>query len=504
MSELLSGNKYKSKKILSIFDGMKFKKAPWEHQLQALAFLLDREKSGWLWLPIGCGKSAIPLMAAEKLKLGRVLVICPNGVVRGWIEQTNRFTEYTGHSIKGWEVEQFERNCMFSSKQVFVVNYEGLRKLFGKKVQVEDKNGDIVNKIVVDLSSINSVAHQIDLLIIDESHHCKDHTALQTKICHQLSKHAKYTVCMTGTPIGNNLLDTWSQMYLIDGGKSLGTSFYQFREAYFYKAGFTWKPKDGAIKVIFDLMDKHVLAYTKQEVHNNLPEIVYEEYKFELTGKALSIYKETEDYLINQIIIAKETPINDIPQTQMVLAEITGGHIKGRTETVRVSPANKLFALEELLPELLSDDGKIIIFHNFVYDSILISELLSSMKLKHAIIRGGIGDKKKFENEHLFRNDKDCRILVANPASCGEGVNFEKDGNIVANKIVFYSNVYSGLLRQQAEGRIYRAGQNKGMLVIDLIAVDTIDEHIVSCVKNNVANAESTYNYFAGKARKRI
>jgi SNF2 family DNA or RNA helicase len=52
--------------------------------------------------------------------------------------------------------------------------------------------------------------------------------------------------------------------------------------------------------------------------------------------------------------------------------------------------------------------------------------------------------------------------------------------------MVYYSNGYDLEKRQQSEARIDRIGQMKNMTYIDIIAEKTIDEKIVTALRNKV------------------
>ena len=58
---------------------------------------------------------------------------------------------------------------------------------------------------------------------------------------------------MTGTPAPKNLLNLWSQMYLLDEGLALGSNFYRFRNKYFEATDwnkYNWDIKEGAANII--------------------------------------------------------------------------------------------------------------------------------------------------------------------------------------------------------------------------------------------------------------
>jgi SNF2 family DNA or RNA helicase len=52
--------------------------------------------------------------------------------------------------------------------------------------------------------------------------------------------------------------------------------------------------------------------------------------------------------------------------------------------------------------------------------------------------------------------------------------------------MIYYSNGYDLLLRQQSEARIDRISQKKPMTYIDILAEDTVDEKIVKALRKKV------------------
>ena len=66
-------------------------------------------------------------------------------------------------------------------------------------------------------------------IIIDESAKLKNPDSKLTKDFFELSSLFKKKIIMTGTPVANRPYDIWSQIYFLDGGKSLGDSFKEFK-----------------------------------------------------------------------------------------------------------------------------------------------------------------------------------------------------------------------------------------------------------------------------------
>ena len=66
-------------------------------------------------------------------------------------------------------------------------------------------------------------------MVLDESVAIKNPNSINAKSFHRLTSLLTRRVIMTGTPVDNRPYDIWSQIYFLDGGKSLG-QFQCFQE----------------------------------------------------------------------------------------------------------------------------------------------------------------------------------------------------------------------------------------------------------------------------------
>jgi ERCC4-related helicase len=123
----------------------------------------------------------------------------------------------------------------------------------------------------------------------------------------------------------------------------------------------------------------------------------------------------------------------------------------------------------------------------------LIESALTREKIRFRSLRGEIKDKDKGYEQYL--SDPKIKVLVANPQCGGEGIDRLQN---VCNTVIFYSNANtdSPILRLQAEGRIYRTGQTKKSLFIDLVLEGTTDEIVSGRVKQGKETLDEILQYF--------
>ncbi len=74
-------------------------------------------------------------------------------------------------------------------------------------------------------------------LVLDESHRIKTPLAKVTRAVLALRSDAAKRYIMTGTPVANKPDDLWSQLFFLDDGTSLGTTFGSFKARYCSSSG---------------------------------------------------------------------------------------------------------------------------------------------------------------------------------------------------------------------------------------------------------------------------
>lgn len=474
----------------AMFSDVKFKTKPMHHQLASLAWGLDGRKKIMLWHDIGTGKTLIALYLTRLWRAQKTLVVCPNSVIRTWQEQIEQHTDQGYLVLNGTAKKRQEL-----SKQAapfHLINYEGLRSLFSQRV--EERVGDKKKfRWIPDSELIRQ--NDYDCLVFDESHHLASPKALQTNIAFALSKLIDKTILMTGTPIASSELDLWAQYYLIDRGASLGDNFYRFQNSYFsrvsFGAYFNYFIKKGCREKILKRITPNTLRYEASECID-LPELIEHQHFIPLSPAHRKVYDSAFGDIREDCLREKKSEQYLITSVQQ-LVQIAGGFLIDDGEYIRLPGTNaKLDELREILKATASLGRKILVCHCFVEEGRMIEELCRKMKLRYSSMRGEI--KNKELNYKRFIDPKGSSVLIFHPRSAGEGLNLQ-----IANHIAFFSFGMLGIvMRQQAIGRIHRAGQKESCVVFDLVAKDTIEEAIYRRLNEKVAVSRILLDHIRG------
>jgi len=356
-------------------------------------------------------------------------------------------------------------------------------------------------------------------VIADECHRFKAPRSLQTRIARLFSKKSRYTILMTGTPIGKDVQDLFGQCLVLNNGLTFGKNYNYFLNHFFYKRfakDYEWTPKricgvcnefytsktehlkqhnidiiqyrsrypeeKTSESIILDAIQEFSLTYKRDECLN-LPEKIYEE---------RSVYPTTEQQEWTRKILEGlkiEEIEKNVEQHATKLLQITGGSlIYGNKQHYLFKKNSKLDELLSLMEEIT---GKVIVYHSYFLECDLINRALKKKGYKTSMLNGYINDKEDQINSFLEDGD----VLIAHPKSGGEGLNLQ-----VASTEIFYSNGFIGtILREQAEGRIHRTGQNKSCVYADLVMENSLDRVMLNSLKNRTNQIQDILSYLREK-----
>jgi SNF2 family DNA or RNA helicase len=142
--------------------------------------------------------------------------------------------------------------------------------------------------------------------------------------------------------------------------------------------------------------------------------------------------------------------------------------------------------LRETLEDLI-DAHKVIVWACFRENYAMLSSMLNEQKINHTVLYGGMTEKQRVVNIEAFTKNDACRVLVANQAAAGLGINL-----VEASYSLYFSRNFSLEQDLQSEARNYRGGSEMHAKVtrIDLVTPGTIDEVILKALasKQNIAD----------------
>lgn len=418
----------------------------YDHQKKAVE-KLSRIKVGALYMEMGTGKTrtALELIAARYNagKVNHILWLCPCSVKR----TIEREIEKHAGSIKNLTICGIE--TLSSSIRARVELYKLVRE----------------NKV---------------FLIVDESNLVKNHKAKRTRAVMDIADDCEYKLILNGTPISRNEADLFSQWLILDW-RILGyRSFWSFAHNHIkWDDNVRGKIRD---TVNVDYIVRKIAPYSYQIKKNeclDLPKKTYGTAYYELSEEQLDHYHYCAHELLFDV---------DELEPHTIYRMFTGlqNIISGIAINLKSDKfGNDLFFNEPLknprvqtLLEVISRiDEKVIIFCKYTHE---INDLVDVLNAEYGDgsavkFNGEVSQKERQENIKKF--EKSARFFVANKMTAGYGLNLQ-----FCNYIIYYSNDWDYATRGQSEDRVHRIGQENNVHIIDIIAENTLDERILSCL----------------------
>lgn len=442
--------------------------SPYSVQLEAMRRSEGHDKFAY-FLEMGLGKSALWLneYVERYSDIDTVVIICPHTFRFDWGLAPAEW----GLSIKAhvWPRDEFTLGKK-GEPNFFIMNFESVRA----------SGFDHVKKLL---------DARYSALVVDESASIKNYRSQTARAVLDLAKRAKVVRLLNGTPIGNNVMDLYSQLRTI--GELNGMNPYVFRNRFALTGGFMGKQVIGVKNEpeLHKILDACSFRATKAE-WSDLPPKSFIPVRLEMTKKQAKIYKEMLDDFFT-VVDGKEFSASMALARCDKLRQVASGLImEGDKWALLEEPADnpKIKAELELIE---TGGGKTVIVHYYVKIGQVILEEMERKGLSPAFIRGGMKHDEVIEQKRRFNNDPDCRVLVAQITSASRAHTLlGGEGNDRAHKMIFHDGTFSYIDRNQMTDRIHRGAQDRTCLYFDLL-MSPIDEAQLKALgrKQDIATA---------------
>lgn len=466
---------------------MEFITQPWQHQLHALELSKNLQDMALLW-EAGTGKSGalvniLRYKYQESGRLMRTVIFAPIVVLPNWRDE-------------------FKLHSKIDPKNIVVLNQNGKQRIEKLKAAVQENSERVAKIIVINYDAlINKEIMGIlkwwapEILVADESHRCKNFQAKRSKLVCELASTAKHRYILSGTPILNSLQDIFMQYKILDGGETFGQNFYGFQAVFFEDANARWKhaqnyyPKWMPKPHTFDEFNRRIYKKATRVVKADcldLPPLLKTRRQCPLSPEQNKAYNEMRDEYVAFIKNKRdeEKPhavIAELAVTKALrMQQIVSGFVKDDLgQIVKFDDVPRLKVLEELLSDLIEEGHKVIVWAVFKENYKDIAKVCESLKVRYSELHGEVPQSKREGNIEAFRKDPEVKIMIANQASGGIGINL-----IEASYSVYFSKNFSLEQDIQSEARNYRGGSeiHSKITRIDLVAPGTIDELVLDAL----------------------
>ena len=414
--------------------------SPRPYQQTAIDRMVDRPYQ-LLALRMGAGKTVCALTAVQKMGL-KTLIVAPKRVAEMvWHTEAAKWEHTKGLRVERVLGSPTERvGALGREADVYVINRENFVWLVERMHK----------------------AWPFKCVIADENRGFKDRSSQSWKALKKVRPGIRKLFILTGTPTPNSLLELWPQISIMDMGKRLGTGITKYRDRWFVPGRrngmvvYDWVAKPGAAEEIYGLVADVMLSVDSElELPERLDNIV----QVSMPKPAWARYRELVEELVSGSVVAANAAV-----LAGKLGQMANGAVYDYAGQVEHIHDGKLDALQEIV-----DQGEpVLCFTAYRHDQDRICK-----RFPQAVL---------FDGEQSLREWQAGRVplLLMHPASGGHGVDGLQVGGRVA---VWFGLPFSLELYEQANARLHRSGQTRGVVVHHLVAANTIDERIMTVLE---------------------
>ncbi len=430
------------------------------YQLDGLAwmdFMRRARLGGVLADDMGLGKTlqALALLQAE-LDAGRLdrpsLVIVPTTLLGNWHDEAARFTP---------------------GLKLLLLHGPRRTQDFDRIVQAHV----VVTSYPLAVRDIETLRSQPwHYLVLDEAQRIKNSRSQAAIALKGLR--ARHRLCLSGTPLENHLGELWSLMDFVCPGL-LGSEA-QFREH--YRNPIEKRQDTLQAQTLARRVRPFILRRTKQQVARELPEKTETLLRVELTGAQADLYEtvratmdqKLRDAIARQGLARSQIMVLDaLLKLRQVcndprLLKVGEGASQA---AAKAAPSAKMELLLDLLPTLIEDGRRVLLFSQFTEMLALIEPELVKLKLPYLKLTGETRDRS--EVVAAFQQGEVPLFLISLKAG-GVGLNLT-----AADTVILFDPWWNPAVEQQAIDRAYRIGQDKPVFVYKLLASGTVEDKIL-------------------------
>jgi len=421
---------------------------------------------GFLADDMGLGKTAQTIAhlvfehAAGRLDRPALIVV-PTSLITNWTAELTKFAPHLKTMVLHG-LDRHERRQTLDGIHVVIITY---------------------TLIARDVAEMRALPWHV--VVLDEAQAIKSPAAKATRaVCLLDSRHR---LCLSGTPIENNLEELWSQFAFLMPGL-LGD-----------RQGFTKrfrtpieKKRDDTRRVqLVRRIKPFILRRTKSEVATELPPKHTILRRITLAPDQRELYETIRVTLHERV--REQVAERSLAQSRIIvldallkLRQVCCDPRLVKLPSARlVESSSKLEDLLEMVSEMIPEGRRILLFSQFTSMLDLIKPRMVEAGIPFVELRGDTRDRA--EPVRAFQAGEVPLFLISLKAG-GRGLNLT-----AADTVIHYDPWWNPAVENQASDRAHRIGQTKSVFVYKLIGADTVEERILELQERKAELANITF-----------
>ena len=447
---------------------------PYQYQLEGVQYAVEKKRCILGDQP-GLGKTLQAICTVVKAHRDAVIsgesfptvVVCPAALKVNWqrefkkvaglnaiiLDDSNR---QTWHSFYDCKKADGSPLC-----EVFITNYESLKKFFVKRVS---EGGKLTMKGILFDERVNLFKS----VIIDESHKCKSGKTQQGKFVEGICKGKRFVLALTGTPVVNNNTDLIQQLKILGRLEDFG-GYSRFVERYCDGP----KQASNVKELNWRLWNCCFFRREKSKVLTQLPDKTRQYLQIDITN--MKEYQSAESDIVKYLKQYKNASDAQVQRSMNGAVMVKMGLLK------QISARGKIKAVSEFIHDVIDGGEKLIVFG---YLKEVIAELKKEFPNAVTVTGSDNISQKQFAVDS-FQNNPDCKLIILNYKSGGTGLTLT-----ASSRVAFIEFPWTFSDCEQAEDRAHRNGQKNNVNCYYFLGKDTIDKYMYDVIqtKKNIAN----------------
>ncbi|HEX2943751.1 MAG TPA: DEAD/DEAH box helicase, partial [Rhodopila sp.] len=417
-----------------------------------LQHLRQNGLGGLLADDMGLGKTAqtiahIVIEEAEGRLDRPVLIVVPTSLVPNWTAELSRFAPHLRVAVLHG-LDRHDRRRDLSGVHVTITTYTVLAR---------------------DIEEMAELSWHI--VVLDEAQAIKSSTAKATQAVCRLD--TRHRLCLSGTPIENNLGELWSQFaFLMPGLLGQRRHFTRRFRTPIEKEGDPVRRRQLGTRI-----RPFILRRTKAAVATELPPKHTILRRITLAPDQRELYETIRSTLHAKVV--QGIAARGIRQSQMLVLDALlklrqvccDPRLVKLSSTQLGGTSSKLDDLLEMLEEMIAEGRRVLLFSQFTSMLDLMKPRLAEAGIPFVELRGDTADRgepvRRFE-------DGEVPLFLISLKAGGRGLNLTS-----ADTVIHYDPWWNPAVEDQASDRAYRIGQTKSVFVYKMIAADTVEERIL-------------------------
>lgn len=428
---------------------------PFVYQREGMEFAARRGRC-ILADEMGLGKTLQAIGTAELLYregyISSVLVVCPTSLKYQWKREIKTFIGADALVVEG---SQPVRKALYDRPDVYkIVSYNSLNN---------------------DIKASGSLS--VDMVIMDEVQRLKN---WNTQIAHSARRvRSDYSLILSGTPLENKLEELYSIVQLVDQ-YCLGP-YYAFRQEHIQTTESGKVVGYKGLNVVGEQVRPILLRRRKADVSIQLPERMDKNLFVPMTKEQRALHDEYKDMVARIVFKWQKTHFLSETDRRRLLTGLSMMRMACDSTFILDQKSRHDTKVEEVM-NILQDifsagDEKVVVFSGWERMTRLIAGELDALGLPYSNLNGSVPSAKRKDLIDRFTDDPSVRVFLSTDAGA-TGLNLQ-----AASYVINLDLPWNPAVLEQRIGRIYRMGQKRNIQVINLVAIDTIEEQMLAKLK---------------------